>query len=926
MKYSVKKLLRTEIKVVPHEYQWAAFFLPLFLLGAAFLSLKIHPIGETSLLTCDLFHQYAPILAEIRSKILSGESLFYTWNMGLGTNFWPIVAYNGASPLNLLLLLFPQQYLSDGITLMILIRTGLSGLFFSLLLYKKDGREGAAALALSTVYALSGYVLAYFWALMWMDAVVLLPLVVLGLWKILTGGRARLYVISLFFVILSNFYFGFFVCLFLIVFAPILYLEAKHSNAYERHSFELRPGKAGLRFAGYSILAAGMTAVFLLPTILALKATSAASESVKMTSDFSYTVFDFFSRFLLHADPVIRSGLPNVYVSIAVILLVALYAFCRTIPFSLRMASLGLTVFLYVSMSSPVLNFFWHGMHYTNQLPYRQAFLLCFLLLYMAGQVLWHMDGLSPKWVFCAGGAILFYLILLNQTSETQKNYWLIYGSAAFVLIYTTVFSGFFTAGKAAKWANKIFLYAIILEMFLSAEFALSYINKTEQYTYEPSYGQFADTISKEIAKEDNGQFYRTVLTPALTGNDGALYHVKSISVFASTTPANFVQFMGELGFANNGEYEVSAEGMTEVTARLLGVRHTVTLTGAEPIQDSSNTNTTLSHASVLGAASTGSQSTSDVMYSGYSDTIDEDALPVGFFVPSEGILTGLDTKYSPFAQTNELLTRMGAQDVYDVGSIALVSSSNISQIKKTDTYSIGKDGQTSTITLSPNVSSSSRDVLIYVSSAQAPVVRVSITDADGGTAKTTEIHASTGQIINCGRMPVSGAGTMTVQLLFPSASPEIFSVYCYSINKASLDEATKTLASQPLTVTSYDSSHIYGSVNFDRDGSLFTTIPYDSGWNVKIDGSAVPTQAAYGALLSVPITKGFHEITFSYQPPGFIPGLLISLVLTAGFILLCVWNPIPLLFPPKRKMSKDSQTGNDENSQEENNNIHADE
>lgn len=907
MNKSFKKLLSTEIKVIPHEYQWAAFFLPVFLLCAAFLSLKIHPIGETSLLTCDLFHQYAPILAEIRSKILSGDSLFYTWNMGLGTNFWPIIAYNGASPLNILLLFFPQQYLSDGITLMILIRTGLSGLFFSLLLYKKDGKEGASALALSTVYALSGYVLSYFWALMWMDAVVLLPLVILGLWKILQGKSARLYVISLFLVILSNFYFGFFVCVFLVIFAPVLYLEARHSNTYERHSLlqpslALRPVKAGLRFAGYSVLAAGMTAVFLLPTVLALQATSAATESLQMTSDLSFTVFDFFSRFLLHADPAIRSGLPNVYVSIAVILLVALYAFCRTIPFSLRMASLGLAAFLYLSMSSPVLNFFWHGMHYTNQLPYRQAFLLVFLLLYMAAQVLWHLDGLSSKWVFCAGGIILFYLILLNQTSQTQKNYWLIYGSAAFVLIYTTVFSGLFTAGKSGKWASKIFLYAIILEMFLSAEFALSYINKTEHYTYEPSYGQFADTLSSDIKKEDNGQFYRTVLTPALTGNDGALYHVKTISVFASTTPASFVRFMGSLGLANNDEYEVSDKGMTDVTARLLGVRHSITFTGAVPIQDSSNANTPLSHASVPGVTATADKPTSDVMYSGYSDSINEDVLPVGFYVPSDGILKGLDTAYSPFAQTNELLKRMGAQAVYDVGTITLVSSANISRVAQTDTYSIQQDKMTSTITLSPDVFSTTRDVLIYVSSEQAPIVRVSTIDADSGAAVTTEIKASAGQIINCGRMPSSGAGSMTVQLVFASAYPETFSVYCDSINRSSLDAATKLLASQPLTVTSYNSTHIYGSVNFASDGSLFTTIPYDAGWTVKIDGSAVQTQAAYGALLSVPITKGSHEITFSYQPPGFFPGLLISLVLTGGFILLSVWSPIPLPFPRKGK------------------------
>ena len=137
----------------------------------------------------------------------------------------------------------------------------------------------------------------------------------------------------------------------------------------------------------------------------------------------------------------------------------------------------------------------------------------------------------------------------------------------------------------------------------------------------------------------------------------------------------------------------------------------------------------------------------------------------------------------------------------------------------------------------------------------------------------------------------------MTVQLVIPAADSETFPIYCYTIDTAALDTATQTLSSQPLEITAFDTTHIKGSVDFAKDGSLFTSIPYDAGWTVEIDGAAVKTQAAYGALLSVPVTKGFHEITFSYQPPGFIPGLLISLLLIADFVLLSIGNPFSLLF-----------------------------
>ena len=890
MKDSFKKLLNTKIEGIPHEYQWAAFLLPIFLLCAVFLSFRVHPLGDTSLLTCDLFHQYAPILAEIRSKILSGESLFYTWNMGLGTNFWPLLTYNGASPLNIILLFFPQAYISDGFSLMILLRTGLSGLFFSLLFYKKDGREGALTLAISTVYALCGYVLAYFWALMWMDAVVLLPLVILGLWKIFTGEKPRLYVISLFFVILSNFYFGFFVCVFLVLFAPVLYMEARQKN-----SRTLLPVKAGVHFAGFSFLAAGMTSVLLIPTVLSLGSTSAASETLVLTPDLSFTFFDFLSRFLLHSDPVIREGLPNMYCSVAILLLIALYALCRTIPLSQRAASLGLAFFLYLSMASPVLNFYWHGMHYTNQLPYRQAFLLSFLLLYMAGQVLLNLDGLSRKKVFYVGAAVICYLVILDQSGEVQKNYWLIYGSAVFLIIYITILSGFFASDKGRKLAHKVFLYAVILEIFLAAEFSFASIQETEHFTYAASYGQYSDSISKEIAAADNGRFSRVVLTPSLTQNDGALYHVKTVPIFASTTSKNFVRFMGGLGFANNKEFELTSEGITEVSARLLGIRYMVNFTGAQSVSENAlNTISLPSANSVFAAADTAK---SDVLYSGYETIVNDNVLSVGFYVPSGDALSALDSSLSPFGQTNALFERMGAAAPYEKGGIKMVSSNNMQQSPVADSYTIVADGLTSSISFEPDVLSADSDVLVYLGTEQEPKVRISRISSSTGASSVTVQDASAGQIINCGKGSSNGEETMTVQLVFTDAAAQTFPIYCYSINSDVLDSDTQTLASEPMTVTSYDASHMTGTVDFSRDGALFTSIPYDTGWSVKVDGTSVGTQAAYGALLSVSISKGFHEIAFSYQPPGFIPGLLISLLLIADFVLLSIGNPFSLLF-----------------------------
>ena len=107
-----------------------SFLFPFVILAAAFFSRAVFPIGDRNILTIDLYHQYAPFVVELREKLTSFSSLFYTWNGGLGTNFWSLFAYYLASPLNILIVLFPPAYLTEAILLLVLVKIGLSGATF----------------------------------------------------------------------------------------------------------------------------------------------------------------------------------------------------------------------------------------------------------------------------------------------------------------------------------------------------------------------------------------------------------------------------------------------------------------------------------------------------------------------------------------------------------------------------------------------------------------------------------------------------------------------------------------------------------------------------------------------------------------------------------------------------------------------------
>jgi uncharacterized membrane protein YfhO len=124
----------------------------------------------------------------------------------------------------------------------------------------------------------------------------------------------------------------------------------------------------------------------------------------------------------------------------------------------------------------------------------------------------------------------------------------------------------------------------------------------------------------------------------------------------------------------------------------------------------------------------------------------------------------------------------------------------------------------------------------------------------------------------------------MSVQITFKDASQESMKICCYTIDSDALDSITEKFASNPFLVTSYDSSHMKGTTDFTESGYLFTTIPYDTGWSVAIDGKTVSAEPAYGAMMSVPVPAGHHVITFAYEPPGWKAGLIITCFAAADY------------------------------------------
>ena len=156
------------------------------------------PFGDSAMLYSDAYHQYYPFFLAFRRAIHSGESLLYSWDVGLGMDYLGLIAYYLASPLNLLSVILPESWMLPYFSLLVPLKLGLASMFFALFLKKVFDTEDIGLALFGSFYGLCAWALAYLWNIMWLDTFALLPLVVMGMVSLLKQRKFVLYTLTLF--------------------------------------------------------------------------------------------------------------------------------------------------------------------------------------------------------------------------------------------------------------------------------------------------------------------------------------------------------------------------------------------------------------------------------------------------------------------------------------------------------------------------------------------------------------------------------------------------------------------------------------------------------------------------------------------------------------------------------------------------------
>ena len=807
----------------PGDSLLAAFFVPVLVLVVIFAQRGIFPFGEECFLRTDMYHQYAPFFSEFQYKLTHGGSLLYSWDIGMGVNFSALYAYYLASPMNWLVALCPRQFLIEFMTVLIVIKTGLSGLFFTWYLRKHTGTREFGSCFFGIFYALSGYMAAYSWNIMWLDCILLFPVILFGLERLVKEKKGMVYCIALGLSILSNYYISIMICIFMVIYAAVLVILYPPKKGKE---FAATAG----RFTLYSLLAGGLAAVVLLPEIYALQATASGNFDFPKTVSSYFSIFDMIARHMGNVQTEI--GLdhwPNIYCGVAVLMLLLLYLGNKNIKIKEKAVYFSLLLFFYASFSVNVLNFIWHGFHYPNSLPCRQSFIYIALVLVMCYKAYLELKNTPWKHIVMAFWGAAAFVILAEKLvdNEEQFHFAVFYAAILFLALYT----GCIYLYHSRKWCRDGVLLAVLGLVFCESavNMAVTSIPTTSRTAYVKDNEDtmlLADSIRSSV-------FYRIEKGESRTKNDGAWMNFPSASLFSSVASAAMSDFFKSVG-CESSTNAYSVKGSTPFIDALFATRY-----GIYPDQQPAD-----------GLKEQIGRQGSMWFYE------NKYTLPVGFVMPQDMETNWVLDSGNPANVQNDLSSVLGVSNL-------LVPAEGVSEGKKL-TFTADASG----------------DYYVYVTNKKVEEVSAEI-----GERSLSFDNVDRGYFLELGYLP---KGQEVILQSKTDGNPAM-QAEIWRFDPEAMEEIYQCLSQSPLELSSWTDTGLAGSINTPEGGTMFTSIPYDKGWKIWVDGTAVSGRPVFDAFLGVDLEPGEHKIRLSYEPQGLKTGAVITGVSAAAVAALAV-------------------------------------
>jgi uncharacterized membrane protein YfhO len=834
-----------------------AFILPIILMGMVFVLWGVYPFGGQSILMADQFTQYIQFYNHLFNVIFGRGSLLYSWEAGMGLNFWGTFSYYLASPFSFIVLLFERSNLPEAFIILTLIKIGLSGLTMSFYITKMFELNNTTKILFSTQFALISFGVGYYFNIMWLDSIYLLPLVLLGVEKIYRG-KYLLFTISLSVLFISNFYMAYIVG----VFTFLYFIITSVSNS----TFSAKTILSNfVRFIVCTVIAAGISGIITIPTYIQLKSNEYQPFIWSGLLDPTFGFFEFIHKLYNSSTNLLE--LPNVYSGLLVLLLAPLFFLQTTIKTKEKILYFILLGFLFLSFQIKGLNIVWHAFETPTGYLHRFGFVFSFLLIYLAirSYMVFNKENL-PALVVISFINVCILILLTEITPDLMST-----KKALLNILLITIFSFLLYSKIMIKKYH--FFFAILLLIFSCIDLsvnAFSHVKtlnsypgyNTARHQYNPENPAFEQIIN-EMNNRDNSLFRMN--TPIrITPNDSLRFGYKGMSNFNTLSNGTLHEFMNELGYSTTlGARSLMQNNGILSTDALFGFKYMVT---DQQINKHGYEKVTCSNGICL-----------------YEN---KNSLPIGYMVDKRQAEFHSEDD-NPFEKQNQFLGSSGDTGGYfsqeepsatSYSNLEVRNEENILYIKKINPNEPGYinmkfnlKGQRQFYTLldAGKGFAGFNDTKVYVNEQLLGVYPTYHNE------RVLDLGAYENEIVN-----------IKIEFLVPET--QLVKQMFYSLNMESFNERIMDIRSQSLDVSEWKATSVKGEISTDKANTLFLSIPYDKGWTANLDGRSVPIEKV-GGFLGIFVEKsGTHRIEVSYLPKGFVIGSIISGI---SLIVLIVLN-----------------------------------
>ena len=892
------------------NYLLISFLVPIVSIMMIQLCGGYQPFGDRSMLYSDMYHQYYPFFVSFRRTLLSGESLLYNWEIGMGMEYLGLISYYLASPLNLLSVLVPEGWLLGYFSLLVPFKLGFASLFFAIMLKKLFGKNDFSLCVFGAFYGLCAWALGFQWNVMWLDTFALLPLVALGAIWMLRDKRCVLYTLALFLSVYANYYIGLFTCIF--VFLLFVCYEICRWKGFGRFFRDL------CRIAVFSVLAIGMTAILELPTLAALQNTQSSVNqfptSFRLNIADENTILGLLDAMRQVAGNVggglelnFKEGLPNLYCGVGMVLLSFLFLTAKEVKLRDKICTVFLLLFFMVSFIIRQLDYIWHGFHFTNMIPYRFSFLYSFVVLYMAYRA-WLLRDSFKLWQIAVGVILsIGVFVCSNQRSDMV----FVAYNWGFLMLYVLAFVyGMDKPVKAVTPAvedpaaeievitqeeieeqrkqqqRRRAITSGMLAGIACLEVILNVVNFGIRFPYTgasdyPRGTEAAASIYRYMNEREDELFYRTEVTHTQTLNDGALNGYYGISTFTSSANVQVTKFMKALGYGAKDTYNrYCFETGSPVANLFLGLKYMVERdrTPAENAYFE------------------------QVHYNGKVSLLENKYyLPLGFLAEETLAEADFSGNLNCIDFQNKLLQ-----------AAAGVEGKAWQFLPRGDLEVTGENvtiGAGSTLGRFPYSDATTSSYIVYnytIRDEGLLCINLDLTGRNSYTVLKNGVEVfneaiSLPQLIAiCDVVP---GDTVTVRIRGKGEASGTTTLLAAVLQHEVFQEAYEKLSASTYTVTSFETTRIEGNIDCDRDGLMYTSIPQDGNWSATVDGEPAEITLVGNAMIGVKLTQGSHEVVFTYHNAAFSLGWKISLASTVAFAVI-----VFVFYPLRRKKGKFEQ------------------